>query len=171
MKKIIIITIIGIFYFTSSSFSESSIEKKLLIQFDGLCVQNINRLNSIVDFAKENNWKQIPPGQDSLLAPENKGPSYQSYYFIDNNDVFMIAINDADNTNVCAMASKYESISNLKKILNEFYKLRLIENHSQGMQAIEIYSANLSQSPKTIISLTYGTQPELNFVTVSVVKM
>jgi hypothetical protein len=170
MKKIILI-IITIFYFTSSSFSENSIEKKLLIQFDGLCVQNINRINIIADYAKTNNWKQIPPAQDLLLAPQNKGPSYQSYYFIDNKDVFMIAINDADKTNTCAIASKYESILNLKNILNKFYKLKLIENYTQGMQTFEIYSANLMQSPKIIISLTYGTEPELNFATISVIKM
>lgn len=167
----IIITIFFFIFFTPNSFSENSIEKKLLIQFDGLCVQNINRINIVADFAKTNDWKKIPPGQDLLLAPQNKGPSYQSYYFIDDKDIFMIAINDADNTSTCAIASKYESISNLKNILNEFYKLKLIENFRQGIQILEIYSANLIQSPKTIISLTYGTQQEVKFVSVSVTKM
>ncbi|MDC0425680.1 hypothetical protein OAL80_02230 [Pelagibacteraceae bacterium] len=169
MKKTITAYICFII-FSSSSFAQSAIEKKLLINFDGLCVQNINKLISIADFAKSNNWKQIPPGKDALVAPQVKGSLYQAYGFKDEGSILMIAINNAENTNTCSMASIYSDISYIKKTLNEFYQLKLVKNISQGIQTTEVYSANLIQSPKAMIVLTYGTQSNINVVSISVIK-
>ena len=83
----------------------------------------------------------------------------------------MLGINDADNTNSCSIVTKYQNISKLKKILNEFYKLELLDSFAQGIQSTEIYKADLVQSPKTIIILTYGTQPDINFVSIGLIKM
>jgi len=157
--------------FSSSAFSQNPIEKKILINFDGICVQNINKLIAIENFAVASNWIRVPPGQDALIAPQKKGPSYKAFALKDEKDVFMLGINDADNTSSCTIASKYQNISNFKKILNQFYKLELLDNFAQGIQSTEIYKADLIQSPKTIIILTYGTQPGINFVSIGLIKM
>ncbi len=165
MKKLLVILVLGLFFTTSSN----STEREFLIKFDGLCVQNIDKIQLVNDFAKSNNWIEIPEDQDSMLAPRTKGPSYKSYYFKEDKKVYLIAINDAENKNMCSMASPYSSIESIKKILNEFYQIKIVDKQSQGIQNLEIYSVKLLQSLNDgMIILNYSDQEGYKFASISV---
>ena len=61
LKKFLII--INIFFFFTSNLYANSLEKDFLIKFDGLCVQNIDKIELVNSFAKAENWKTLPPEQ------------------------------------------------------------------------------------------------------------
>ena len=144
-------------------------EREFLIKFDGLCVQNIDKIQLVNEFAKSNNWIDIPAGQDSLIAPRVKGPAYKSYGFKEDDIIYLIAINDAENKNMCSIASPYDSIDKVKSILNEFYQIKILDKQSQGMQNLEIYAVKLLQSQNDgMIILNYSEQEGYKFVTLSV---
>lgn len=135
------------------------LEREFLIKFDGICTQNIDKLEIINSFAKSEKWIGIPPGKDAMIAPRMKGPGYKAYYFKDGKTVYFVGINDAENKNACTMATSYNSIEIIKKVLDEFYQLKLLNKQKQGMQNIEIYSVKLLQSKnKGIIFLNFSDQ-------------
>ena len=145
MIKKFFITIIIYFFLTVSSFS-NDLDRNFLIKFDGLCVQNLDKIDLVNNFAVNNNWMSIPPEKQAMIAPRVKGPAFKAYGFLENDIVYLIAINDAEKQNSCTMASAYNSIENYKSILNEFYNLSLIDKINQGIQKIEFYKVNLLQS-------------------------
>ena len=167
MKKLLAIVVLGLLW--SGNAIANSIERELLIKFDGLCVQNISNLKSIVEYAELKKWTIIPPGKDALIAPQKKGPSYKSFGFIENSLAFLIGINDAENKNSCSIATQYKSIADVKKILNEFYKIKLINSQNQGIQNLEIYEVDLMQSVnKGMIVLNFSNQKGYEFVSLTV---
>lgn len=167
MKKIILTLLISLFL-VSPGYT-NTIERNFLIKFDGICVQNIDKIELVNSFANTNGWMVIPPEKQALIAPRTKGPAFKAYGFKENNNVYMVGINDAENTNTCTIASLYNSIDNFKKILNEFYQLRLIDNVKQGIQNMEFYNIDLIQSDKGgMLHLNYSEQPGYEFVTVTV---
>lgn len=167
MKKFLTILVLGLMW--SGNAIANSIERELLIKFDGLCVQNIKNFKFIVEYAELNKWKVIPPGRDALIAPQIKGPSYKSYGFMENNSAYLLGINDAENKNSCSIATKYNSIAEAKKVLREFYKIKLINSQSQGIQNLEIYEVDLIQSnTKGLIVLNFSNQKGYEFLSLTV---
>ena len=144
-------------------------EREFLIKFDGICVQNIDKIELVNAFAKSAKWVAIPPGEDAMVAPRVKGPAYKSYGFKEDQTVYLIAINDAENKNMCSMATSYNSIKNIKNVLNEFYQMKLLDKQSQGMQNLEIYAVRLLQSENEgMIILNFSAQEGYKYVTLSV---
>ena len=167
MKKIILAFFLTLFLMSPGN--TNTVERNFLIQFDGICVQNIDKIELVNSFAKTNGWMVIPPEKQALIAPRTKGPAFKAYGFKEENNVYLIGINDAENTNACTIASLYNSIDNFKKILNEFYQIRLIDTLKQGIQNMEFYRIELIQSDKDgMLHLNYSEQPGYEFVTVSV---
>ena len=167
MKKLLSIVVLGLLW--SGNVNANSIERELLIKFDGLCVQNISNLETINKYAEFNKWKVIPPGQDALIAPQQKGPSYKSFGFKGDYSVYLLGINDAENKNSCSIATQYKSIAEVKKILREFYKIKLINSQNQGIQNLEIYEVDLIQSNiKGLIVLNFSNQKGYEFVSLTV---
>ena len=166
LKKFLII--INIFFFFTPNLYANSLEKDFLIKFDGLCVQNIDKIELVNSFAKAENWKTLPPEQEALIAPRVKGPAFKAYGFIENNNVFMVGINDAEQNNTCTMVSKYNSLVQFKNILNEFYKIKLLNQTSQGVQNLEFYSIDLIQSDNAMLFLNYSEQKGLEFISITV---
>ena len=105
-----------------------------------------------------------------MIAPRTKGPSYKAYGFFEKEVVYLIGINDAENKNTCTMASSYNSINDIKSILKEFYKIELLHKDSQGIQNIEMYKVNLTQSFNNsgILVLNYSDQTGYKFISISV---
>ena len=168
MKKLLSILLLGLLWSTISH--SNSTERELLIKFDGICVQNIDNLKTVNDFAKAQKWIDLPPEQAAMIAPRTKGPSYKAYGFFEKEIVYLIGINDAENKNTCTMASSYSSINDIKSILKEFYKTELLHKQSQGIQNIEMYKVNLTQSYNNsgILVLNYSEQAGYKFVSISV---
>jgi len=168
MKKFLSLLLIGLLWSTIS-YSNSS-ERELLIKFDGICVQNIDNLKMVNDFAKAQKWIDLPSEQAAMIAPRVKGPSYEAYGFFEKEIVYLIGINDAENKNTCTIASSYNSIYDVNSILREFYKTELLHKQSQGIQNIEMYKVNLTQSYNNsgILVLNYSDQAGYKFVSISV---
>ena len=144
-------------------------EREFLIKFDGICVQNIDKIELVNEFAKSAKWIDIPPGQDAMVAPRVKGPAYKSYGFKESQNIYLVAINDAENKNMCSMATGYDSIETIKKVLNEFYQLKLLDQQNQGIQNLEIYGVRLLQSKNEgMIILNYSDQEGYKFLSLSV---
>ena len=80
----------------------------------------------------------------------------------------MIGINDAEQNNTCTMVSKYNSLIQFKNVLNEFYKINLLNQTSQGVQNLEFYSINLIQSDNAMLFLNYSEQKGLEFISITV---
>ena len=148
----------------------NSLEKEFLIKVDGICVQNIDNIKMINTFANTEKWINLPPEQAAMIAPRTKGPSYKAYGFFEKEVVYLIGINDAENKNTCTMASSYNSINDIKSILKEFYKIELLHKDSQGIQNIEMYKVNLTQSFNNsgILVLNYSDQTGYKFISISV---
>ena len=146
----------------------NSLDDRFIINFDGLCVQNIDRIETINKFALSEKWMDIPEGQDALIAPRVKGPSYKAYGFKEGENVFLVGINDAENTISCSIASPYNNIKTIKKKLNEFYKLKLLTKQNQGIQNLEIYNANLIQSEKAMIVMNFSEQENMKVISLTV---
>jgi|TARA_B110000259_G_scaffold56184_1_gene66304 hypothetical protein len=148
----------------------NSLEKEFLIKVDGICVQNIDNIKMINIFANTDKWINLPPEQAAMIAPRTKGPSYKAYGFFENEIVYLIGINDAENKNTCTMASSYNSINDIKSILKEFYKIELLHKENQGIQNIEMYKVNLTQSFNNsgILVLNYSEQTGYKFISISV---
>lgn len=168
MKKILGILVFSLLWSTIG-YSNSS-EREFLIKFDGICVQNVDNLKMINDFAKVQKWIDLPSEQASLIAPRIKGPSYEAYGFRENEIVYLIGINDAENKNTCTIASSYNSIDDIISFLKEFYKIELLHKQSQGIQNIKMYKVNLTQSYNNsgILVLNYSEQTGYKFVSISV---
>jgi hypothetical protein len=168
MKKLLGIVILALLWGTPSY--SSSVEKEFLIKFDGICVQNIDNIKMINTFANTEKWINLPPEQAAMIAPRTKGPSYKAYGFFEKEIVYLIGINDAENKNTCTMASSYNSINDIKSILKEFYKIELLHKDSQGIQNIEMYKVNLTQSFNNsgILVLNYSDQTGYKFISISV---
>ena len=169
MNRLLVYTLI-FFLFLNLRVNSNEIipERETLVQFDGICVQNIDRLEHISQTASNLNWMKIPPGQDAMIAPRVKGPSYQSWGYRYKNGIFLIGINDAENKNSCSLAAKYSDLNNFKRNLIDFYDIKLINKNSQGMQTSEIYKANLQQSDQGLIVLTYSTEVSYKFISTTV---
>ena len=104
-----------------------------------------------------------------MLAPKVKGPGYKSYGFKEDQTVYLVAINDAENKNQCSMATGYNSIEMIKKVLNEFYQMKLLNKQSQGIQNLEIYAVKLFQSQNEgMIILNFSDQEGYKFLSLSV---
>jgi hypothetical protein len=156
---------------TQISFNSDAedIERKILINFDGICVQNIDRINVIIETAENENWREIPPGEDAMIAPRVKGPSYKAYGFKDEDDTYLVGVNDAENTNACSLAAKYNDLDNFRKIFSEFYKTKLVNESSQGMQTTEFYVTKLIQSSQeSFIVLTFSGETNYKFISITV---
>ena len=168
MKKFLGIMILA-FLCGTPSYS-NSLEKEFLIKVDGICVQNIDNIKMINIFASTDKWINLPPEQAAMIAPRTKGPSYKAYGFFENEIVYLIGINDAENKNTCTMASSYNSINDIKSILKEFYKIELLHKENQGIQNIEMYKVNLTQSFNNsgILVLNYSEQTGYKFISISV---
>ena len=167
MKKFLFVLLLSLLF--TSNLSANTKDKNFLIKFDGICVQNIDKIELVNSFAQSSNWMAIPPEKQALIAPRTKGPGFKAYGFMEEKIVYMIAINDAESTNTCAIASMYDSIENFKVILNEFYKLRLIETMKQGIQNMEFYNIDLIQSDKKgMLHLNYSEQEGYEFATITV---
>ena len=167
MKKFLFVFFLSLLF--TSTLSANPNDKNFLIKFDGICVQNIDKIELVNSFAQSSNWMVIPPEKQALIAPRTKGPGFKAYGFIEEKNVYMIAINDAESTNTCAIASMYDSIENLKTILNEFYQLKLIESIKQGIQNMEFYNIDLIQSDKKgILHINYSEQSGYEFATITI---
>ena len=168
MKKFISILVLCSLWCTASN--SNSLEKELLIKFDGICVQNIDNLKTINQYAVAQKWIDLPSEQAAMIAPRTKGPSYEAYGVLENEIVYLIGINDAENKNTCTIASSYNSINDINKILNEFYKIELLHKQNQGIQNIKVYKANLTQSHNNsgMLVLNYSEQTGYKFVSISV---
>ena len=160
--------IIFVSLFLTTNISANSLERNFLIKFDGLCVQNIDKIELVNSFAEANKWMVLPPEQEALIAPRVKGPAFKAYAFIENNNVFMIGINDAEQKDSCTMVSKYNSLVEFKNTLKEFYKVKLANKTSQGVQIMEFYNIDLIQSEEGILFLNYSEQKGLEFISISI---
>jgi len=145
-------------------------DRDFLIKFDGICVQNINDLNRVKKYAYDQKWMTLPEEKSALIMPNVKGPGYAAFGFKEDNRAFMIAVNDADKANVCSMATKFESIEKFKKILNEFYKLKLLQSTKEGIQTYEFYRLELLRTDKAIIFLTFSKELNYEFISISIMK-
>ena len=122
------------------------------------------------EFAKAQKWIDLPSEQAAMIAPRIKGPSYEAYGFFEKEIVYLIVINDAENKNTCTIASSYNSIDDVNSILREFYKTELLHKQSQGIENVEMYKVNLTQSDNSsgILVLNYIEQAGDKFVQISV---
>ena len=145
-------------------------DRNFLIKFDGICVQNINDLNRVKKYATDQKWMLLPEEKSALIMPNVRGPGYAAFGFKEDNRAFMIAVNDADNANVCSMATKFESIEKFKKILNEFYRLKLLQSTKEGIQTYEFYKVELLSADKAIIFLTFSKELNYEFISISIMK-
>jgi len=145
-------------------------DKDFLIKFNGICVQNINDLNRVKKYAKDQKWMTLPEEKSALIMPNVRGPGYAAFGFKEDNRAFIIAVNDADRANVCSMATKFESIEKFKKILNEFYKLKLLQSTKEGIQTYEFYKVELLSADKAIIFLTFSKELNYEFISISIMK-
>jgi len=145
-------------------------DRNFLIKFNGICVQNINDLNRVKKYAKDQKWMTLPEEKSALIMPNVRGPGYAAFGFKEDNRAFMIAVNDADRANVCSMATKFESIEKFKKILNEFYKLKLLQSTKEGIQTYEFYKVELLSADKAIISITFSKELNYEFISISIMK-
>jgi hypothetical protein len=145
-------------------------DRNFLIKFDGICVRNIDDLKRIKKYANDQKWTSLPDEKSTLIMPKVKGPGYAAYGFKEDNQAFLIAVNDADRANVCSMATKYESIEKIKTTLNEFYKLRPLQSFKEGIQTYEFYKVELLGVNKTIISLTFSKELNYEFISISIIK-
>ena len=67
------------------------------------------------------------------------------------------------------MATSYNSIKNIKNVLNEFYQMKLLDKQSQGMQNLEIYAVRLLQSENEgMIILNFSAQEGYKYLKLSV---
>ena len=165
MKKFLLL----IFFLISSNLYAKDLHRELLIKFDGICVQNIDNLDLINQFAKSENWMNLPPGKDALVAPKIKGTAFKAFGFAEGKVAYLIGINNAENKNTCSIASSYNSIIEIKKILNEFYKLQSVYKQNQGIQIVEIFEVDLLQSEKkSLIVMNHSEQPGYKFLSLSV---
>ena len=69
MKKFLSLLLSGLLWSTIS-YSNSS-ERELLIRFDGICVQNIDNLKMVNDFAKAQKWIDLPSEQAAIFTQKN----------------------------------------------------------------------------------------------------
>ncbi len=157
MKKTLAILYLG-FLLSGNAYAEAinNIDRNALTEFDGICVQNIKKLDVINSYAKIQKWKEMPADLDAMNAPQVKGSIYKSYGYVKQDTPYMVAINNPENILTCSMAAKYFDIIKFKKILSEFYKIELVDKTTQGIQTQEIYKADLIQSNEAIIFLTYS---------------
>ena len=165
-KKFFII--VSLYLFITTNINANTLERDFLIKFDGICVQNIDKIELVNAFAKANKWMTLPPEQEALIAPRVKGPAFKAYAFIENKNVYMIGINDAEQKDSCTMVSKYNSLNGFKNVLKEFYKIKLINQTRQGPQIMEFYNINLMQSDEGLLILNYSEQEGLEFITITI---
>ena len=95
------------------------------------------------------NWRELSPDLDAMNAPQVKGTIYKSYGYVKNDVAYMVAINNPEDVFTCSLAAKYFDIIKFKKFLSEFYKVKLVNKSSQGIQTQEIYKTNMLKTKTT----------------------
>ena len=83
MKKTLAILFLG-FLLSGNAYAEAinNIDRNALTEFDGICVQNIKKLDVINSYAKIQKWKEMPADLDAMNAPQVKGSIYKSYGYV-----------------------------------------------------------------------------------------
>ena len=148
--------------------NNNNIDYDALVEFDGICVQNIQKLDVINSYAKIQNWRELSPDLDAMNAPQVKGTIYKSYGYVKNDEAYMVAINNPEDVFTCSLAAKYFDIIKFKKFLSEFYKVKLVNKSSQGVQTQEIYEANIIQSNKAFFVLMYSHSGQINSFSITI---
>ena len=169
MKKLLSIVVI-VLLLGGNAYTEelNNIDQNALVEFDGICVQNIHKLDVINSYAKIQKWKDMPPDLDAMNAPQVKGSMYKSWGYQKENTTYLIAINNPENVFTCSLAAKYFDIIKFKKILSEFYKVKLVNKSSQGIQTQEIYKTNIIQSNKAFFVLMYSHSGQINSFSITI---
>ena len=134
MKKLLSIVVI-VLLLGGNAYTEelNNNDQNALVEFDGICVQNIHKLDVINSYAKIQKWKDMPPDLDAMNAPQVKGSMYKSWGYQKENTTYLIAINNPENVFTCSLAAKYFDIIKFKKILSEFYPINLLNKNTQGI--------------------------------------
>jgi len=172
MKKLFSMILVICSLLSGNAYTEelNNIDQNALVEFDGICVQNIHKLDVINSYAKIQKWKDMPPDLDAMNAPQVKGSMYKSWGYQKENTTYLIAINNPENVFTCSLAAKYFDIIKFKKILSEFYPINLLNKDTQGIQTEEVYKANLIQSDKAIILLTYSHSDQSNSFSITILS-
>ena len=73
-KKLLSIVVI-VLLLGGNAYTEelNNIDQNALVEFDGICVQNIHKLDVINSYAKIQKWKDMPIDLDAMNAPQVKG--------------------------------------------------------------------------------------------------
>ena len=157
MSKIIYI-LFFIFITSHNSFSAENKSSELLVEFDGICVQNINNHQRIKDNAKVLKWKDIPKEMESLVAPTKKGNGYAMWAMDKGNNTFnLVGVNDSDNVNSCTLVSMGSKIDEVHALLKKNYKLKLeYKDLKNGAQEYWIYKIDILNADNTFLFLTFA---------------
>jgi len=144
---------------------------KLFTNFSGICVNGLDKLNSIYDLAKEEEWTVLSKEAKELVRPMDGG-DVDAWGFRDNGTVIMVGIAerkiDGLNYSMCSMAGNGGFKENLNSLLNT-YDLELIDSQKQGIQISDIYVYSHPTFGEFYISVLGSTTDSIKTFTFSAI--
>lgn len=113
----------------------------LFQNFSGICINSLDNLEVVYDYAKKNNWKILPEEAKDLVRPAD-GSDVDAWAYVDNDTTIIIGISikevDGYNYAICSMAGKGQFKDNFNALVNS-YDLELYDRQKQGIQVSDVY--------------------------------